>query len=89
MFLLALYLIHLPPLRVEVVVHMMRGEDLCAHPQHSVRVRLASNYPLYEGVLGSQVLGFQQVNPYYTLRRREGDQGMSQIEEKKEELGLI
>ena len=34
------YLIHLPPLRVQVAVHMMRGEDLCSYTQNGIRVRL-------------------------------------------------
>lgn len=63
-------LIHLPPLRVQVVVHMARRERLRSHPHQGVWVRLASDHALHEVVLGDQVLGFHQVDPHDALCRR-------------------
>lgn len=37
------HLIHLSPLWVQVAIHMMRGEDLGAHAQHGIWVRLPVN----------------------------------------------
>lgn len=56
------HLKHLPPLGVQVVVHVVRGEHLRAHTQHGVRVRLPVDQALDDGVLGGEVLGLQQVD---------------------------
>ena len=50
------HLVHLPPLGVEVVVDVVGREDLGAHSQHGVGVRLPRDDPLNIGILGCQIL---------------------------------
>lgn len=69
------HLEHLPPLRVQVVVHVVRSEHLRAHAQHGVRVRLPVNQALDDGVLGGQVLGLQQVDAHDALAAAHGSDG--------------
>lgn len=63
-------LIHLSPLRIEVVVHVVRGEGLRAHPKHCIRVGLSRYNAFHVVILGCQVFCLQQVDANYTLRQQ-------------------
>lgn len=61
------HLKHLPPLWVQVAVHVMRGEDLGSYTQNGIRIRLPIYQALDDCILGSQVLSLQQVDTHNSL----------------------